>query len=442
MQKLGSRVYSSGARKQDPTPNPSDFSQSSTYSAHSAVGSDSSGKFRVPKSFRGRVHGVAGSCITCFSPRHSGAWPDDEDDDNIHDFSTSTSAWTASGSKLKHGEASLHEGSTAFTMAEVNGATGNFSAANIIGQGGFGTVYRGRLRDGSLIAVKRAKKNLFDNHVGVEFKNEIQTLSQIEHLNLVRLLGYVEYGDERIILVEYVANGSLREHLDGSRGEGLEMGQRLDIAIDVAHAITYLHMYTDPPIIHRDVKASNVLITEKLRAKVGDFGFAKLTDEDSDATHISTQIKGTAGYLDPEYLQTYQLTEKSDVYSFGVLLVEIVSGRRPIDPKRDVRDRLTTKWAMNRFRSGNAVTAMDPRLRRNPASVMAVERMLALAAECLAPSRKSRPSMKRCGEVLWGIRKDFRDMELSAAAPASPSSVRHPESGSYGGKDSSPCSTR
>ncbi|CAA6656754.1 unnamed protein product [Spirodela intermedia] len=402
MQKLGSRVYSSGARKQDPTPNPSDFSQSSTYSAHSAVGSDSSGKFRVPKSFRGRVHGVAGSCITCFSPRHSGAWPDDEDDDDIHDFSTSTAAWTASGSKLKHGEASLHEGSTAFTMAEVNGATGNFSAANIIGQGGFGTVYRGRLRDGSLIAVKRAKKNLFDNHVGVEFKNEIQTLSQIEHLNLVRLLGYVEYGDERIILVEYVANGSLREHLDGSRGEGLEMGQRLDIAIDVAHAITYLHMYTDPPIIHRDVKASNVLITEKLRAK----------------------IKGTAGYLDPEYLQTYQLTEKSDVYSFGVLLVEIVSGRRPIDPKRDVRDRLTTKWAMNRFRSGNAVTAMDPRLRRNPASVMA----------SLAPSRKSRPSMKRCGEVLWGIRKDFRDMELSAAAPASPSRCGTPRAGATVGR--------
>ncbi|MQL85013.1 hypothetical protein Taro_017525, partial [Colocasia esculenta] len=327
-----------------------------------------------------------------------------------------------SSSKAKYSnsfsKASVQDDTADFSITEIIKATGNFSTANIIGQGGFGTVYRGKLKDGSFIAIKRAKKSINDNHVTTEFKNEIQTLSKIEHLNLVRFLGYLEHADERIILEEYVGNGTLREHLDGSRGEGLEMGERLDIAVDVAHAVTYLHMYTDQPIIHRDIKASNVLITEKLRAKVADFGFARLAPDDSGATHISTQVKGTAGYLDPEYISTYQLTEKSDVYSFGVLLVELVSGRRPIEPKRQPRDRMTTKWAMQRFREGNAVMAMDPRLRRSPASVRAVERVLALAAECLAKSRRSRPSMKQCGEVLWGIRKDFRDTGLAVATAA------------------------
>lgn len=163
------------------------------------------------------------------------------------------------------------------------------------------------------------------------------------------------------------------------RGGVLEIGARLDIMIDVAHAITYLHTYTgkiiflihitaclchtimlvfclsyhiivhvaDPPIIHRDIKSTNILITDKLRAKVADFGFARLGAEDPAATHISTQIKGTAGYLDPEYLKTYQLTEKSDVYSFGVLLVEMITGRHPIESNRTINERITTRWVRN-----------------------------------------------------------------------------------------------
>ncbi|KAJ9698603.1 hypothetical protein PVL29_007595 [Vitis rotundifolia] len=300
-----------------------------------------------------------------------------------------------------------------FSIEEINKATQNFSQANKIGEGGFGTVYKGRLRNGSLIAIKRAKKNMCDKRLSQEFKNEILTLSGIEHLNLVKLLGYLEHKDERIIIVEYIGNGTLREHLDGTRGNGLEIAERLDIAIDVAHAVAYLHMYTDTPIIHRDIKASNILITEKLRAKVADFGFARLAAEDPGATHISTQIKGTAGYLDPEYLRTYQLTEKSDVYSFGVLLVEMVTGRHPIESKRPLSERVTTRWAMERLKDEDAVLAMDPKLRRNPASNEAVERVLKLARQCLAPLRQSRPSMRKCAEVLWGIRKDFREKAFS-----------------------------
>ncbi|CAL8999049.1 unnamed protein product [Prunus brigantina] len=399
------------------------------------------------------------------------------------DISTGSDTKSKSSSKFKLSQSNSSSSALSgvietknFSYEEIFKATEKFSPANKIGDGAFGTVYKGRLGDGSLVAVKRAKKATYDKLIALEFKNEILTLSMIEHLNLVRLYGYLEHGDERIIVVEYVGNGTLREHLDGTLGNGLEAGERLDIAIDVAHAITYLHMYTDPPIIHRDIKSLNILITEKFRAKVADFGFARLS-ADPNATHISTQIKGTAGYLDPEYLKTYQLTEKSDVYSFGVLLVELMTGRRPIESQKPANERLTTRWvriqvfkhpeiehkdrshrsssrnthlipyaaretfiksnhhscicpfhlplqmacshAMQMLKRGDAILVMDPKLRRNPASTMALEKILMLAKQCLAPSRQSRPSMQKCAEILWGIRKDFREKALS------PSSTPH-----------------
>ncbi|KAL6275713.1 hypothetical protein ACE6H2_019314 [Prunus campanulata] len=340
------------------------------------------------------------------------------------DISTGSDTRSKSSSKFKLSQSNSSSSALSgvietknFSYEEIFKATEKFSPANKIGEGGFGTVYKGRLGDGSLVAVKRAKKATYDKLIALEFKNEILTLSMIEHLNLVKLYGYLEHGDERIIVVEYVGNGTLREHLDGTLGNGLEAGERLDIAIDVAHAITYLHMYSDPPIIHRDIKSLNILITEKFRAKVADFGFARLS-ADPNATHISTQIKGTAGYLDPEYLKTYQLTEKSDVYSFGVLLVELMTGRRPIEPQKPANERLTTRWAMQMLKRGDAILVMDPKLRRNPASTMALEKILMLAKECLAPLRQSRPSMQKCAEILWGIRKDFREKAL-------PSSTTH-----------------
>ncbi|XP_015932145.1 calmodulin-binding receptor-like cytoplasmic kinase 2 isoform X1 [Arachis duranensis] len=331
------------------------------------------------------------------------------------DSSKSSSKWKfsnsyASSSRTASGQLEIGN----FTFEEIYKSTSRFSSENQIGEGGFGTVYKGKLNDGTLVAVKRAKKD-GPKHL-YEFKNEIYTLSKIEHRNLVRLYGYLELGEEKIIVVEYVSNGTLRDHLDGTQGDGLEIAERLDVAIDVAHAITYLHMYTDNPIIHRDIKASNILITENLRAKVADFGFARLSDDPS-ATHISTQVKGTAGYMDPEYLRTYQLTDKSDVYSFGVLLVEMMTGRHPIEPNRPLQERVTIRWAMKMLKQGDAVFAMDPRMRRSPASNKAVKKVLKLAFQCLAPSRELRPSMKSCAEVLWGIRKSFRDEATSNVPP-------------------------
>ncbi|XP_031483239.1 calmodulin-binding receptor-like cytoplasmic kinase 2 isoform X1 [Nymphaea colorata] len=324
-------------------------------------------------------------------------------------------AASTKGRNLRSYNSTLAEpGGMKFTISDVCKATRNFSPSCKIGQGGFGIVYKGRLGDGSLVAIKRAKKQaVYDNPLSVEFQSEVKTLARVEHLNLVRFLGYLEQDEERIIVVEYVPNGTLRDHLDGLNGEFLDIAARLDIAIDVAHAITYLHMYADHPIIHRDIKSSNILLTETLRAKVADFGFARLGATDDGVTHVSTQVKGTAGYLDPEYLRTYQLTEKSDVYSFGVLLIELVTGRRPIESKREAKERITTRWAMKKFAEGETIMTLDPRLRRDPATSMAMEKIFELALQCLAPSRHSRPSMRRCGEVLWSIRKEYREFSTN-----------------------------
>ncbi|GAB2300288.1 hypothetical protein Dimus_034324 [Dionaea muscipula] len=227
---------------------------------------------------------------------------------------------------------------------DIAKGTQNFSESLIIGEDGYAIVYKCRLQDGREVAVKRAKKEHFDS---AEFDREVEILSKIDHLNLVKLLGYVDKGRERIIITEYVPNGTLRQHLDGECGRILDFNQRLEIAIGVAHGLTYLHLYGEKQIIHRDVKSSNIFLTESLRAKVSDFGFAKVGSEngdDNDKTHISTKVKGTVGYLDPEYMRTHQLTPKSDVYSFGILLLEILTGRRPVESKRSADERVLLRW--------------------------------------------------------------------------------------------------
>ncbi|XP_031485304.1 calmodulin-binding receptor-like cytoplasmic kinase 2 isoform X2 [Nymphaea colorata] len=334
----------------------------------------------------GSVRLVAGAFTSCFSPLRRTR---EQEEQGLSETVVSTvSSESSMGSKASSGrqfKMPRQEDCRAFGMlklsyAEIARATNNFSAENEIGRGGFGVVYRGRLRDGTFVAVKRAKKGLHDYHLSAEFESEIKTLSMVEHLNLVRFFGCLESPDEWIIVVEYVHNGTLRDHLH------------------------------EHPIIHRDIKPANILLTDKLRAKVADFGFARLTSDDPTATHVSTQIKGTAGRMDPEYLSTMQLTEKSDVYSFGVLLVELMTGRCPIERGRGAKERVTVTWVMKKLRDGEAASLIDPRLTRNQAADLAVENVLTLASQCLLPTRREeRPSMKECAEVLWGIRKIYRD---------------------------------
>ncbi|XP_026409061.1 calmodulin-binding receptor-like cytoplasmic kinase 3 [Papaver somniferum] len=296
-------------------------------------------------------------------------------------------------------------GSVHLNMSQVIKATQNFSPSLLIGEGGFGTVYRGLLQDGQVVAIKRAKKeNLIS--LQAEFSSEVELLSKIEHRSLVRLLGYVDKGNERIIITEFVPNGTLREHLDGQRGKILDFYQRLEISIDVAHALAYLHLYAEKQIIHRDVKSSNILLTENLRAKVADFGFARAGPTDVEKTHISTKVKGTAGYLDPEYLRTYQLTPKSDVFSFGILLIEILTGRRPVEMKRASDERITIRWAFKTFNAGKAAEMLDPSM-KEVVHTGILSKMFSLAFQCAAPTRGDRPNMKEVAEQLWAIRMNY-----------------------------------
>ncbi|KAJ7538535.1 hypothetical protein O6H91_11G053100 [Diphasiastrum complanatum] len=294
-------------------------------------------------------------------------------------------------------------GCMSFTMADIARITRNFSASNVIGHGGFGTVYKGNLGDGNLVAIKRGKKP----YALKVLQNEVTMLSKIDHLNLVKLLGYLEDDQEHILIVEYVSNGNLREHLDGRHGVTLNLATRLDIAIDVAHALTYLHLYAEKPIIHRDVKSSNILVTDKFRAKVADFGVSTTGPTEVGETHVSTLVRGHADYVDPEYLQTLKITTKSDVYSYGVLLIEIFSGRRPFELKRPSNERVTIKWAAHKIIEGNATEILDPKLELTPAASIAIGRLMDLAVQCLAPTRKYRPTMQEVAAVLWDIRKDY-----------------------------------
>lgn len=215
-----------------------------------------------------------------------------------------------------------------FSFEELKKYTKNFSQVNDVGSGGFGKVYRGTLPNGQLIAIKRAQKESMQGKL--EFKAEIELLSRVHHKNLVSLLGFCFDQGEQMLVYEYVQNGSLKDALSGKSGIKLDWIRRLKIALGTARGLAYLHELVNPPIIHRDIKSNNILLDDRLNAKVADFGLSK-SMVDSEKDHITTQVKGTMGYMDPEYYMSQQLTEKSDVYSFGVLMLELISARRPLE---------------------------------------------------------------------------------------------------------------
>ncbi|XP_057835235.1 LEAF RUST 10 DISEASE-RESISTANCE LOCUS RECEPTOR-LIKE PROTEIN KINASE-like 1.2 isoform X2 [Cryptomeria japonica] len=282
-----------------------------------------------------------------------------------------------------------------FSYHELEEATNFFSEENQLGNGGFGSVYLGCLKDGRSVAVKRLYQ---DNTRRVEqFLNEIEILSSLHHQNLVRLFGCTCPNTRDLLLVyEYIPNGTLADHLHGERKRpgGLNWGTRLNIAVETAQALAFLHCF-DPPIFHRDVKSANILLDENFKAKVSDFGLSKLATVN--VSHVTTAPHGTPGYVDPEYHQSFQLTEKSDVYSFGVVLVEIISAKLAVDVSRNRREISLAHLAVAKIQAGALHELVDPDLdiEMNFEVKRMVNAVAELAYECLAIERDDRPDMRQ-----------------------------------------------
>ncbi|XP_077247391.1 PTI1-like tyrosine-protein kinase At3g15890 [Tasmannia lanceolata] len=286
-----------------------------------------------------------------------------------------------------------------YTLKELLQATSHFHDDNKLGEGGFGSVYWGRTSKGVEIAVKRLKAMTVKAEM--EFAIEVEILGRVRHKNLLGLRGFYAGGDERLIVYEYMPNHSLIAHLHGHLAPDvlLDWHRRMNIAIGSAEGLAYLHHEANPHIIHRDIKASNVLLDSEFQAKVADFGFAKLIPEG--VSHMTTRVKGTLGYLAPEYAMWGKVSESCDVYSFGILLLEIISAKKPIEKlpggiKRDI-----IQWAKPFVDKGNLDQIADPRLngRFDKAELRTA---VLLAMRCTDGNPEKRPTMIEVMELLRG----------------------------------------
>ncbi|KAI3451715.1 hypothetical protein Pfo_008380 [Paulownia fortunei] len=288
-----------------------------------------------------------------------------------------------------------------FTYEELAAATGGFSQANLLGQGGFGFVHKGVLPNGREVAVKSLKSGSGQGER--EFQAEVEIISRVHHRHLVSLVGYCIAGEQRMLVYEFVSNKTLEFHLHGKGQPVMDWASRLHIAVGAAKGLAYLHEDCYPRIIHRDIKAANILLDFNFEAMVADFGLAKLTSDNY--THVSTRVMGTFGYLAPEYAASGKLTEKSDVFSFGVMLLELITGRRPVDPKNNIMEDSLVDWARplmsKALENGNYNELVDPRLEDNYVP-HEMARMIACAAASIRHSARRRPRMSQIVRTLDG----------------------------------------
>ncbi|KAG5247118.1 LRR receptor serine/threonine-protein kinase [Salix suchowensis] len=302
--------------------------------------------------------------------------------------------------KLQNDLQGLDMKTGSFTLRQLSAATNNFDSANKIGEGGFGSVYKGELSDGTVIAVKQlSPKSRQGNR---EFVNEIGMISGLQHPNLVKLYGCCIEGDQLLLVYEYMENNSLARALFGSETSVLMLDwpTRYKICVGIARGLAFLHEGSVIRIVHRDIKGTNVLLDKDLNAKISDFGLAKLSEEEN--THISTRVAGTIGYMAPEYALWGYLTEKADVYSFGVVALEIVSGRsnssyNPADENVCLLD-----WAFLLQKRGSLMEMVDPKLRPDEFNKVEAEKVMKVALLCANASPTLRPTMPEVVTMLEG----------------------------------------
>ncbi|XP_047060955.1 LEAF RUST 10 DISEASE-RESISTANCE LOCUS RECEPTOR-LIKE PROTEIN KINASE-like 1.2 isoform X1 [Lolium rigidum] len=319
-----------------------------------------------------------------------------------------------------------------FSYEELEEATDSFNENRELGDGGFGTVYKGYLEDGRVVAVKKLYNNSYRRVE--QFVNEAAILARLRHPNLVMFYGCTSKESRDLLLVyEFVQNGTVADHLHGHRAaeRALPWPLRLNIAIESAAALTYLHAI-EPPIIHRDVKTNNILLDGDFHVKVADFGLSRLFP--LDVTHVSTAPQGTPGYVDPEYHQCYQLTDKSDVYSFGVVLVELISSKPAVDITRQRNEINLAGMAINRIQKCQLEELVDLQLgyESDPATKKMMTMVAELAFRCLQQNGEMRPPIKEVHDVLRAIKdgsvaengRGGKDKDLDP--PFSPNTVHAP----------------
>ncbi|EOA39757.1 hypothetical protein CARUB_v10008405mg [Capsella rubella] len=281
-----------------------------------------------------------------------------------------------------------------FSYEELVIATNGFSDQNLLGEGGFGRVYKGVLPDERVVAVKQLK--IGGGQGDREFKAEVDTISRVHHRNLLSMVGYCISENQRLLIYDYVPNNNLYFHLHAAGTPGLDWETRIKIAAGAARGLAYLHEDCHPRIIHRDIKSSNILLEDNFHALVSDFGLAKLALDCN--THITTRVMGTFGYLAPEYASSGKLTEKSDVFSYGVVLLELITGRKPVDTSQPLGDESLVEWARpllsHAIETEDFTALADPKLDKNYVGVE-MFRMIESAAACIRHSATKRPRMSQ-----------------------------------------------
>ncbi|KAJ8479533.1 hypothetical protein OPV22_023260 [Ensete ventricosum] len=296
-------------------------------------------------------------------------------------------------------DAGIVNAQSCFSYEELYEITNGFSPQNILGEGGFGCVYKGWFSDGREVAVKQLKVGSEQGER--EFKAEVEIISRIHHRHLVSLVGYCISENQRLLVYDFVPNDTLHSHLHGTGKPVLDWPTRVKVAAGAARGIAYLHEDCHPRIIHRDIKSSNILLDNNFEAQVSDFGLARLAMDA--CTHVTTRVIGTFGYLAPEYASSGKLTERSDVYSFGVVLLELITGRKPVDDTQPMGDESLVEWA--RPRLSHALETRDfgelpdPRLEKNY-NETEMFRMIEAAAACIRHSAAMRPQMGKVVRVL------------------------------------------
>ncbi|KAL1566553.1 Proline-rich receptor-like protein kinase perk5 [Salvia divinorum] len=313
-----------------------------------------------------------------------------------------------------------------FSYEELAAATNGFSQANLLGQGGFGLVHKGVLPNGRDVAVKSLKSGSGQGER--EFQAEVEIISRVHHRHLVSLVGYSIANGNKLLVYEFVPNKTLEFHLHGKGEPVLDWATRLRIAVGMAKGLAYLHEDCAPRIIHRDIKAANILIDNNYEAMVADFGLAKLTTDNN--THVSTRVMGTFGYLAPEYASSGKLSEKSDVFSFGVMLLELITGRRPIDLSNSMMEDSLVDWARplltKAMEDGNFEELVDPRLEGKFLHTE-LSRMASCAAASIRHSARKRPKMSQIVRALDG---DSSLEDLNEGVKPGQSAVFNPNGGS------------